>query len=931
MKKKIFALLTALCMTAAVLPAMLPAVFADGEEEPIECTCTTQCTEESKNETCPVCGVEGADLSQCTGIPPMTAGDGDGDGEEEPIQCSCTTQCTAESRNETCPVCGGEDADLSQCIGTPPMTAGDGEDEEEPIQCTCATQCTAESRNETCPVCGGEDADLSQCTGIPPMTAGTQEQCSCVVLCTEDNKNPNCPVCSAENADLSACKGEPVVPVLFGAPKAGDVTYIDEGGQTQTVAEENYTTVDTGTTTWDGGWYVVSGTVEIGQRVTVSGDVKLILTDGCNLTVNGGIGVTNSLTIYAQSTGSSMGELNATGAADCAGIGGGTIIINGGKITANGGYHAAGIGSTITISGGIVTATGGDLAAGIGGGYEGSGGKITISGGIVTATGGKSGAGIGNGYKGSDNEITISGGIVTATGVSYGAGIGSGMFGDVGTITIEGGVVTATGGSDGAAGIGGSNWYGKEGTFSTGTDGNAVIFATGGSGGSGIQDKDDTSGWSGVIFQGNEGKVYGNPAPTQDFTIPKDKTLTIDEGKTLTIPAGVTVTNEGTIINKGTLTGNVVGGGTVESVPQITTTSLPDGTVDMPYSQKLEANGNNIIWSIDSGSLPVGLTLENSTGVISGTPTAVGSSNFTVTATNNAGDASQTFTLKIKNTAMEITPKITTQPTSQIVTEGETATFTVQVNGNNLSYQWQQSTDNGSSWTVIADATDATYTTPATTMDMNGYEYRCVVSNSAGNDTSTAATLTVQQAGVPIPPQPTDPTTPETTAPTDTDHTVQTDNSGHAPVEDNTSLPSFWDLVTQRINATPRGGEITINMGARAVPDSVLNALRARKLTATFRYGDTELTLAPDQLPPEGTLTEWTLHELGNYVTEADESIRISEEKSEAENATATETTTPAADTGKPNPATGETTTTAVALLVAVVALTGLGVTLKRK
>ena len=276
-------------------------------------------------------------------------------------------------------------------------------------------------------------------------------------------------------------------------------------------------------------------------------------------------------------------------------------------------------------------------------------------------------------------------------------------------------------------------------------------------------------------------------------------------------------------------------------------------------------------------------------------------------------------------------PAITNHPQDVEVKENETANFTVEAAGGNLSYQWQQSTDNGSSWTVIADATDATYTTPATTMDMSGTQYRCVVSNSAGSVISDAATLTVQQAGVPIPPQPTDPTTPETTAPTDTDHTVQTDNSGHAPVEDNTALPSFWELVTERINATPRGGEITINMGARAVPDSVLNALRARKLTATFRYGDTELTLTPDQLPPEGTLTEWTLRELGNYVTESDESIRISEEKSEAENAAAAETTAPAADTGKPNPATGETTTTAVTLLVAAAALTGLGVTIRKK
>ena len=281
--------------------------------------------------------------------------------------------------------------------------------------------------------------------------------------------------------------------------------------------------------------------------------------------------------------------------------------------------------------------------------------------------------------------------------------------------------------------------------------------------------------------------------------------------------------------------------------------------------------------------------------------------------------------------SVKYAPTITTQPTSQTVTEGETATFNVEATGTDLTYQWQQKTDGGA-WSDISGANSETYTIETTTMDMSGTQYRCVVENSIDEVTSDAATLTVQQAGVPIPPQPTDPTTPETTAPTDTDHTVQTDNSGHAPVEDNTALPSFWDLVTQRINATPRGGEITINMGARAVPDSVLNALRARKLTATFRYGDTELTLTPDQLPPEGALTEWTLHELGNYVTESDESIRISEEKSEAENqAAAAETTAPAADTGKPNPATGETTTTATALLVAVVALTGLGVTLKKK
>ena len=89
------------------------------------------------------------------------------------------------------------------------------------------------------------------------------------------------------------------------------------------------------------------------------------------------------------------------------------------------------------------------------------------------------------------------------------------------------------------------------------------------------------------------------------------------------------------------------------------------------------------------------------------------------------------------------TPTITTPPTSQTVTEGETAIFTVEAAGGNLSYQWQQSTDKGSSWTNIASATSDTYTTGKTTMDMSGTQYRCVVKNSIDEVTSDAATLTV--------------------------------------------------------------------------------------------------------------------------------------------------------------------------------------------
>ena len=229
------------------------------------------------------------------------------------------------------------------------------------------------------------------------------------------------------------------------------VSYLDKNGSKQTA--DNVTVVDGSMTAWSDGWYVVNSPVTIDSRVSVSGEVHLILADNASLTANNGINVEegNSFSVYAQSVGENMGTLTATGQDDAsiAGIGSevgascGTITINGGNVTATGGGSAAGIGGgwkgssgTITIHGGNVKANGGDEAAGIGGGYGASGGTITINGGTVKATGGGLAAGIGGGNGGSGGTVTIHGGNVTASGGEDAAGIGGGWKGSGGTITI---------------------------------------------------------------------------------------------------------------------------------------------------------------------------------------------------------------------------------------------------------------------------------------------------------------------------------------------------------------------------------------------------------------------------------------------------------------------------------------------------------------
>ena len=165
-----------------------------------------------------------------------------------------------------------------------------------------------------------------------------------------------------------------------------------------------------------------------------------------------------------------------------------------------------------------------------------------------------------------------------------------------------------------------------------------------------------------------------------------------------------------------------------------------NSSTSIQYGTGNKENGG-IVWNGTGGTVYGNVTLQENLEIGEGESLTIGDGASLNTGSHEVIVNGGTLTGEVNG---QQSPQITTPPQSQIVTEGESATFTIEASGSEpLSYQWQESTDSGSNWKSIAGATSTSYEIATTSTDMSDHQYRCVVTASGVSVVSDAATLTV--------------------------------------------------------------------------------------------------------------------------------------------------------------------------------------------
>ena len=642
-----------------------------------------------------------------------------------------------------------------------------------------------------------------------PITIGqSQEQqaeCTCTALCTGDNINEDCPVCGAEGADLNECEGLESQPAtlsnalpataLAAAPE-GQLIYV---GGVKISSSGYWTTDDDGNVTANTG-----GDTPTDNYIHYSADTNTLTLR--NATIKKQLDYSENIEGGTYIFGSAIGVFNQNGAAEL------TITLEGANTIAEVGKGIFVLASSTSTGGATLNITGdGSLDAsasqtGIWVQSNSNNAALCVKNAEVTASADgafKNGVLV-QAKEGSDVSLTVNGGSLTA---SVNANIwfqfGSGASGS-GTPTVT-------------------------------VSNNAIVRANGGianNSSSPIQYETGSDSTGGIVFNGNEGTVYGSVELQEDLEIGEGESLTLDDGASLDTD-GYTLT-----VNGGTLTGKVTG----DVIYKVTGVSLDKTNLNLNPGK-----GGTLIATITPGNATnQNVTWESSdTKVVTvdnGLVTAVAEGTATITVTTADGGKTATCEVTVTQPAETPVTSVTLDKTSLALDVGGSDTLTATVEPDNATTKtvtWSTSDKN------VATVQDGVVTAVGAG--------KATITATTADGSGKTATCEVTVNGPVLPPQPSDPAPSQPTG--DGSGTNSAASRQQGPVVHNVSNSSayrkgeyeFWMKVRTKIVSANPGEVIEVNARDNdKIPNSVMQALAAKEdVTLRIRWNGGEEIVIP--------------------------------------------------------------------------------------